>query len=123
MKKIIALILISMLVPVAVFADSLPEQARIEFLLKTISEADVVFIRNGEEHTAGEAASHLRMKLQNAGGKIKTAEDFINNIASKSSLTMKPYYIKLKDGTQVEAGVWLREKLKGIEDNTEEKHD
>lgn len=118
MKNLLIIILsvFSILVSSPVVAEKLDEKGKIEYLLKAIGGSGLVFIRNGEEHLASEAEEHLRMKLKKAGDKIKTADDFINNIASKSSMTMKPYYIKLKDGTLVEAEKWLHNKLDSIKE-------
>lgn len=52
------------------------------------------------------------MKLEKVGGRVKTAEDFITLIASKSYMTGKPYMILFPDGKTVEAEKFLREKLK-----------
>lgn len=88
------------------------ESARIEFLMRAVEGSGATFIRNGTEYSAGEAAAHLRLKMSKAGQKISTAEQFIDYLASKSSLSGKPYYLKLKDGSKTEARVWLHQKLK-----------
>jgi hypothetical protein len=96
------------------FADQKSEHAKIVYLLKTIGSSDLVFICNGDEYTGEEAMDHLQEKMNAAGGRIFTAEDFINYIASESSMTGIPYYVQLPDGTQIEAGIWLRNKLAGL---------
>ena len=73
------------------------------------------FIRNGEPHPAKDAAAHLRRKRDYAGDKITKAEQFIDELASKSSQSGEPYKIKLKEGTEVPAGDYLRQKLAEIE--------
>jgi hypothetical protein len=57
----------------------------------------------------------MQKKLDYAGNKIKTVEDFINEIATKSYLTGNLYYIQFPDGTKMESAKWLRERLKDIE--------
>jgi len=90
----------------------LTEKQKIEYLIKSIEKLDgAYFWRNGEYHTAKEAAEHLQMKLKNAGSKIKTAKQFIDNIATKSSMTGQVYKIKFKDGKIVESKVFLYQKL------------
>jgi hypothetical protein len=92
------------------------EHARIERLLSAIETAEGdVFIRNGAEHTAKDAAEHLRTKWKAAGSKIATAEQFINDIASKSSLSDEPYRVRLSDGTEVTAKDYLLNKLTQID--------
>ena len=51
------------------------------------------------------------MKLNAAGSVIQTADDFITNIASHSSMTGQPYYIEFPDGTMIESEKWLRDRL------------
>ncbi len=98
------------------FTQSIPtqltEKQKIEYLIKSIEKLDgAYFWRNGEYHTAKEAAEHLRLKFKNAGSKIKTAKQFIDNIATKSSMTGTVYKIKFKDGKIVESKTFLYQKL------------
>ena len=92
-------------------ADQQSEHYKILALLNKISASNLVFIRNGVPYTGEEASSHLREKLKNFSDQIYTAEDFINAIASQSSVTGFPYYVRLADGTKMEARIWLREQL------------
>lgn len=88
------------LIPIAAQAREAKQDARIEHLISTVeSYKGAVFIRNGTEYDTKAAASHLRMKLGKAGDKVKTAEDFISGIASKSSISGKAYKIRKPDGT------------------------
>ena len=89
-------------------------QAMIELLLAEVESSGVTFIRNGKEHQPKQAASHLRRKWKYAGSKIETAEQFIDEAATRSSTTGKPYLIKLKDGSTIEAADWLYQRLKDI---------
>jgi hypothetical protein len=87
------------------------ESSKIEQLLNTIETSGLVFIRNDSEATAAEAAAHLRTKWRSASPRITTAESFIRRIASRSSVTGKPYQVKRADGSVIEAATWLREQL------------
>jgi hypothetical protein len=93
------------------------ENTEIEELLATIQTSGLVFIRNGEESDASTAADHLRNKWRIASPPIETAETFINRIASQSSVTGEPYYVKLADGSRVQAANWLRRQLQNIREN------
>jgi hypothetical protein len=94
----------------------LTEQEKIERLLEAIESAEGdVFIRNGGEHSARDAAEHLRTKWQAAGGEIKSVDDFIDKVASKSSLSGEPYRVRLADGEEVLAADYLQGKLSAIE--------
>jgi hypothetical protein len=90
-------------------------QETIEKLLRAVEGSEgVVFIRNSEEYSAKEAADHLRMKWKSAGGDITTAEEFIDQIATKSSISNEPYRVRKPDGTEVESSAYLHEKLREI---------
>lgn len=96
--------------------NALWESAKIERLIASIGSLDgAVFLRNGDEHDAKEAADHLRTKWKAADDEAMTAEQFIDAIASKSSISGEPYRIRLGDGWVVLAGEYLRERLAEIE--------
>lgn len=84
------------------------ETMEIEALLKSIESSDIIFVRNGEEHTPQEAADHLRSKWEQSNGKIKTKQAFIDHLATKSSITGELYYVILKDGSKLPVAVWLK---------------
>lgn len=84
------------------------ETKEIQTLLKNIETSDILFIRNGEEHSPKEAADHLRSKWKQSGGKIKTKQAFIDQLATKSSMTGELYYVILEDGSKLQAAVWLK---------------
>ena len=90
------------------------EKKKIEFLLSSVENLKgAKFIRNGIEYDDGKAAAdHLRLKLQNAGGYVQNADDFIRLCASKSFITGKPYMIKFSNGKTITAEEYFREKLK-----------
>jgi hypothetical protein len=92
------------------------ERNDIERLLAAVeASGDVVFIRNGTEHTAEEAADHLRAKWKAAGDKVADVETFVDKIATKSSMSGEPYRVRKADGSEVPAADYLREKLNEIE--------
>ena len=98
---------------VATATDRLPaEDARIEYLLTVVASLhDAQFIRNGTSYDSATAVKHLRLKLRAAGSRIKTAEDFIRNCASASSVSGRPYEIRFSDGRVVRSADFLRQKL------------
>lgn len=118
MRKIFLFYII--LIPfVALFGQTkhiLTETDKIKFLLNELDkpESNLKFIRNGEEFSGKEAREHMQKKLDYAGNKIKTVNDFIDQIATKSSLTGNLYYVKLPNGTKIESAKWLRETLKKL---------
>lgn len=48
---------------------------------------------------------------------MKTTEDFITGIASKSFLSGKPYLVKFADGHTQPTGAWLRAQLAEMREN------
>jgi hypothetical protein len=91
--------------------ESSTAQDEISYLIRYIENSGARFIRNGTEHSAREGADHMRDKLKSAGSRVKSAEDFIVGIATKSYLSGKPYLVKLPDGKVVPTGPWLTEAL------------
>lgn len=112
-KTFIAIFILTILLAGTLAAQDNLEKKKIDFLITSVENLkDAKFIRNDEEYDAKKAAEHLRLKLNKAGERVKTAEDFIKLCASKSYMTGKPYMIKYQDGKTVESGKFLREKLK-----------
>jgi hypothetical protein len=84
------------------------EQERIEYLIDRVGDMNAaVFIRNGREYDAGIAARFLRSKWKANADTVKTAEDFVEKVASRSSTTGTPYRIRMKDGTEIDCGEYL----------------
>lgn len=114
MKKIIPILLIILisLVAVRAYAQDSREAAKIRYLIASVEALEgAKFIRNGREYDARSAANHLRLKLKNAGDRVRTAEDFIKFCGSKSSMSGEPYLIRLTGGTIVKTEVFFRKKL------------
>jgi hypothetical protein len=106
------------MIPVPAYIEQAPatETQKIESLIQAIASLQGgVFIRNGTEHTPQQAADHLRLKLRNAGRRVKTAPDFIRYCGTGSSLSGKPYEIRLQDGRTVTSSDWLWTELKRME--------
>jgi hypothetical protein len=93
------------------------EHQRIERLLEAVESAEITFIRHGQEYSGKEAAEHMRLKLRLADPPVTTLDEFIDNVASRSSLHNEPYFVKLSNGTTEDAAVWLRHQPvgKGVE--------
>ena len=92
------------------------EAAKIQALIASVEHLQgATFIRNGSEYDAKAAADHLRQKLDYAGHRIKTAEQFIDKLATSSSMTGIPYKIRYANGTTVESAVYFHEQLRKLE--------
>ena len=100
------------LVVVRAYAQDSIEVSKIQYLIASVEALEgAKFIRNGKAYDARSASNHLRLKLKNAGDRVRTAEDFITFCGSKSSMSGEPYLIWLTDGTTVKAEVFFRKKL------------
>lgn len=76
------------------------------------------FIRNGSPHTPAETAKHLRKKLDAAGDWVRTAYDFLDGVASRSSLSGESHLVEYPDGRRIPAADCLRAELARIESGT-----
>ena len=94
---------------------SASEQSKIEWLLSGIRTSKATFIRNGKGYKAEKAASHLKRKLSFAGGRVRTAREFIRGIATRSEESGEPYTIRFKHGQTQLLGEWLQERLEAFE--------
>ncbi len=93
-----------------------PASATIETLITAVANMDgAVFIRNGAEYSAGDAADHLRAKWQAAGEAVTTVDEFLRQVAGGSWLTGKPYRVRFADGSTRLLVDVLRERRAEIE--------
>ncbi len=82
----------------------------VNHLLAFVAESGCTFIRNGERHDATAAADHLRAKYEQDKRHIDSAEQFIDRVASASSLSGQPYVVSCGGETQTSRD-WLNEAL------------
>jgi hypothetical protein len=117
-RKLIAAILFVAVVSANAGAQlQLSEDQKIEHLIRFIrSLKGTTFIRNGSEHSPTAAADHLQMKREKAGSRIQTAKDFIDKIASKSSISGEYYLIRFSNGKEFPAQMVLMNELKKMEE-------
>lgn len=99
-------------------AAPLPAAAKAEVtaLLGRLQTSSCEFNRNGDWHAAAEARAHLERKLAYLEDKnlVKTAEEFIDRGASKSSMSGKPYLVRCAGAAPVESKVWLTRELTAL---------
>ncbi|MBU1695000.1 MAG: DUF5329 domain-containing protein [Verrucomicrobia bacterium] len=99
-------------IPIAAFAAAASPDNEISYLLNVVRTSAVTFVRNGEDHTAPEAAAHMQKKRDHFEKEIKSAEDFIDKAASRSLLSGKEYVIRFSDGSTCSCSDWLLAILK-----------
>jgi len=74
------------------------EKVEIQYLIEAVRKSSLTFIRNGENHKGAEAAAHILRKYLQAGGRVQTARDFIEGVASQSFLTGNRYLVMSSEG-------------------------
>jgi hypothetical protein len=93
-------------------ALSLQEETRVNTLLSALEKRSTrVFIRNGDAHSAAEAGGHLKLTLGHTRDRLRTAEQFIDQVASSSSISGKPYWVREPGKAERKAGDFLHELL------------
>lgn len=97
-------------------ADAAPPaiaNTEINYLLGFIEQSGCQFYRNGSWYDSKRAEAHLREKYDYLAvkGLINSAEDFIEEAATKSSLSGKAYEIKCGSDPVMTTNQWLREAL------------
>jgi len=83
----------------------------IEYLLDSVGQSGCVFIRNGSEYASEDAESHLRLKYRKGKKWVKSAELFIERLATKSSWTNKAYYLRCDGESRQPLAQWLTAQL------------
>lgn len=95
---------------------ALTEEQKIDRLIEFIGALDgAAFIRNGKEHSPQDAVEHLRLKRRKAGTRVRTAEEFIERCATRSSISGDDYQIRFADGRTESAATVLRRRLGELE--------
>lgn len=91
------------------------ETARVQALLSELgTKTDLVFIRNGKEYGVNDAISHLQRKFNYAADQLATAEEFIDKVASQSSMSGDPYLIRWPDGSTQTSAAYLHQLLQEL---------
>ncbi|WP_439102046.1 DUF5329 domain-containing protein [Congregibacter sp.] len=88
-----------------------PADREITYLINSVEESGCLFMRNGDEHQATDAADHLRLKYRRGKRYAKSADQFIERLASESSWTGKPYFINCPGSPSVTSRDWLSDEL------------
>jgi len=98
------------------YAAPLTEEQKIQAMIHSVEVLPGAhFIRNGNSYDGKAAADHLRSKRNYAGSRIKTAEEFIQGIASRSSMSGLPYKVQFADGHTEDSEVYFHDELKRLE--------
>ena len=85
-------------------------QREIDHLLEFVAGSSCTFVRNGTDYPAQKASEHLAGKFRYAASRITTADGFIRDLASRSSVSGEAYRVKCGK-VDIPAGVWLTQEL------------
>jgi hypothetical protein len=118
MTRLFVLALAAILLSHSPCAQSAPPAVAVDeinYLLGFIERSGCKFYRNGSWYDAHRAQSHLRDKYAYlaARDRIKTAEDFVEQAATRSSMSGEEYQIQCEAGPAQPSNRWLRTALLG----------
>jgi hypothetical protein len=115
-QVILGLVLAVACLPAAYGSPPAKAQAEINYLLQFVENSGCEFYRNGSWFDAAKARAHLREKyeLLANGDRINTAEDFIEQAATQSSLSGQAYKVRCGGGEPVATNPWLRVALAAL---------
>jgi hypothetical protein len=92
------------------------EQKKIESLILGVEQmTNAEFIRNGKNYKASIAAEFLRRKWKARQTEVRSATDFIDKVASFSSTTGKPYFVRWNNGQEKLSAEYFRAQLSLLE--------
>jgi hypothetical protein len=117
LRSIVAVLVLALVaaLPIASVAGDAAvdaERSTIEALIDSVAQLrDATFVRNGKPYDASKAARFLREKWKSRESEVRSAEDFIERVASVSSTTSKPYLIRFADGREIQSADYLRAEL------------
>lgn len=85
-------------------------------LLAYLERSGCAVYRNGKWYGASDARAHLEKKYRYLldKGMIDTTEDFIDRVATASSISGKPYQVKCDGREQVSSVEWLTMELERL---------
>ena len=112
----LVLLLWLLLVPIG-YADDVMD-TEIDYILNAVAASNCVFIRNGKEHEPEAAKDHLNLKRRRGKKYFSSADEFIENLASSSSWSGKPYHIRCGEEEQQLAKDWFNAVLAEFRNST-----
>ena len=88
-------------------------RAEVDGLLSAVEHSACEFARNGTWHDSTAAGAHMRAKYDYlvARDLIRTSEDFIDRVGTKSSLSGQVYQVRCTGAAPLASNQWLRSRL------------
>ena len=89
-------------------------EKEIVHLFEYLEDSNCEFNRNGTWYNTYKAVKHIEKKYRYymKKGLINSAEQFIDQAASQSSMSGKPYLVRCGNSRPVESSTWFTEELK-----------
>ena len=102
-----------LVMPVAQATPSPIAQTEISYLLTQLATSPCQFNRNGHWYEGRQAAAHLEEKYHSpfVWGHIGSAEEFIDKVATRSSISGVEYAVRCGGAGTVSSALWLRDQL------------
>jgi len=109
LPAVLGLIIGLILSPAGRASPPLIAQTEINYLIGFLGNSGCEFYRNGSWHDSKAAEMHLREKyaMLEASDRIRSSEDFIEQVATKSSLSGQAYQIRCSGGEALTTNQWL----------------
>jgi hypothetical protein len=113
MKKFILALLLSSFLLAQANPPSPRTTQEITHLLAHLENSGCQFNRNGNWYSGEEARTHLNKKYQYLLDKdaISSTEAFIEDAATKSSMSGRPYLVQCQPNAPMESRSWFRKEL------------
>lgn len=93
-------------------ADVLTEQKQeVAHLLQFVKNSGCILERNGTEHSAEKAVTHIQKKYDYFRDDIKNTEDFILYSATKSTMSGRYYRVTCPGSDSINTQDWLLQEL------------
>jgi hypothetical protein len=103
-----ASLLLALLLAGPAIADSTRQE--VDYLINFVASSECTFFRNNSAHDSVAAAAHLRRKYEQGLRWINSAEQFIDRIASGSSISGRAYHVDCA-GREQSSADWLTRAL------------
>lgn len=118
LRGLLALVFMAPITLHAAAATDTPRR-EIAALLQALGASQCAFFRNGTWYDSNEAESHLKRKLDYFERKqlLSSADAFINDAASRSSMSGKVYQVRCPDQPAQPSAQWLKQKLEELRRN------
>jgi hypothetical protein len=103
-----------LIAPTGIYAEADVAPAEIEHLLTFVGTSSCEFYRNGSWYDAAHAQAHLHEKLMMLTMRepVRSAEEFIEKVATSSAFTTLAYRVRCHGGADTAVNGWLAEELR-----------